>query len=70
MSHTEPHPRRGQTVPLLVGSQMHEFEIEDWWDRVSDRAENERHTMVYGKVDGLLGKLVYDADLHPPAGEA
>lgn len=68
MAHIKPHPRRGQTVPLLVNAEMHNFEIEDWWDRVSPRDDEEHGSMVYGKVNGM-GKLVYESDLHPPAGE-
>jgi hypothetical protein len=65
--HTEPHPRRGETVHLAVGSDLHEFEVEDWWDRVSSRADAENPTLVYGHVDHLA-RVVYDADLRNTVG--
>jgi hypothetical protein len=65
--HDEPHPRRGETVTIIVGGEAHDFEIEDWWDRVSPRFEKEGGEMVYGRVvEGdrpPLSKVVYDGDL-------
>lgn len=60
--HEHPHPRRGEVVHLLVGGELYDFEVEDWWNRVSIRYDTEFNTMVYGHVNGA-GRLVYDADL-------
>ena len=36
MIHKSPHPRAGQTVHVdLNGGELAEFQVEDWWDRVS-----------------------------------
>lgn len=31
--HEQSHPRRGETVHLMVGTKLYDFEVEDWWVR-------------------------------------
>lgn len=67
--HTEPHRLRGQTVPLLIGTDLVNYRIEDWADVVFPAAEDS--TLVYGHIldgekTGGLARLVEDDWLEPP----
>jgi hypothetical protein len=45
MTHTAPHPKAGQTVTLTKGPDAgKQFKIQDWFDRVTGGAINNRPT--------------------------
>lgn len=54
MSHPDPHPLRGEIIPILInGVQLVDFEVEDWLDRVRDDVSEDMTEDVYGRVLGL-----------------
>lgn len=71
MSHTEPHPLRGQAIMLKVGTTtLTTFTPEDWWDRISEHPVPEELAggfdpagMVYGHLSDGTGKLLHDNQL-------
>lgn len=73
MTHSEASPLAGKTVtvkmvhPQLSGD-THEFEVEDWWDRLVGRSwtvsDGNPAAMVYAmRIGGITGKIPWDDEV-------
>lgn len=75
--HNERSPHAGQTVTVkadlhMEGEGLHDFVVEDWWDRLTGGswmfADGNPAAMVYGARSGIYGLPLDDEVLYGKVG--